>query len=54
MCQVHREVEGELAVAGSEALGLGGLGVPHYADAVVERLEVHYPVVPDLELLAGS
>ena len=52
--QVRRQVEREPSVPGPEALGLRGLGVPHDPEPVVERLEVHYPVVSDPELLLAA
>ena len=39
--QVGCQVAGEPAVSGPEGLLLGGPGVTHDTEAVVERLEVH-------------
>ena len=52
--RVHSQVVGEPAVPGPEGLRLGGLRVPHDAEPVAERLEVHDPVVPDPELLPAA
>ena len=49
--QVGGQVVGEPAVAGSERLGPGGLGVPHDAEPIAEGLEGGYFVVPDPEPL---
>ena len=49
--QIHGKVVGEPPVPGPEALGLGGLGLPHQPEPVAEGLEVDYPVVADPEFL---
>ena len=40
------QVAGKSYVTGPEGLGLGGLCVPHDAEAAGERLELHGPGVP--------
>ena len=51
LCQVRGEVECEPPVSCPERLGLGGLGVAHDAEPVVERVEGHDAVAPHAEFL---
>ena len=57
--ELNRELGGvrsgqEQGSAGPEGLGLGGLGVPHDVEPIVEGLEGDYLVVPHPEPLPPS